>query len=107
MAAAEQFEPLELEALQQGPGVWGAFLAALEPRPVASLMAKAQPPLRNFYPQIISFPVLLAAFRKAAKGKRREHRQGPDPRGQAPPAAVRGAQQVGTQTRGMSTARKN
>ena len=35
-------------------------------------MAKAQPPLRNLYPQIISFPVLLAAFRKAAKGKRRD-----------------------------------
>jgi formylglycine-generating enzyme required for sulfatase activity len=35
LAAAEQFERLELEALQQGPGVWEAFLAALEPRPVA------------------------------------------------------------------------
>ena len=52
-------------------------LAALEPRPVASLMAKAQPPLRNLYPQIISFPVLLAAFRKAAKGKRRDMARGP------------------------------
>jgi len=33
-------------------------------------MAKAQPPLRNLYPQITSFSTLLAAFRKAAKGKR-------------------------------------
>lgn len=40
-------------------------------------MAKAQPPLRNLYPQIISFPVLLAAFRKAAKGKRRDMARGP------------------------------
>jgi retron-type reverse transcriptase len=33
-------------------------------------MAKAQPPLRTLYPQITSFSTLLAAFRKASKGKR-------------------------------------
>jgi RNA-directed DNA polymerase len=33
-------------------------------------MAKPQPPLRNLYPRITSFSTLLAAFRKASKGKR-------------------------------------
>ena len=32
LAAAEQFERLEEEALEQGAGVWEAFLASLEPR---------------------------------------------------------------------------
>jgi formylglycine-generating enzyme required for sulfatase activity len=32
LAAAEQFERLEEQALEQGAGVWEAFLAALEPR---------------------------------------------------------------------------
>lgn len=35
LAAAEQLEQLEEQALAQGPGVWEAFLAALEPRPEA------------------------------------------------------------------------
>ncbi len=33
LAAAEQLEQLEEQALLQGPGVWEAFLATLEPRP--------------------------------------------------------------------------
>ena len=33
-------------------------------------MAKPQPPLRNLYPRLTSFSTLLAAFRKASKGKR-------------------------------------
>jgi retron-type reverse transcriptase len=33
-------------------------------------MAKPQPPLRNLYPRITCFSTLLAAFRKASKGKR-------------------------------------
>jgi formylglycine-generating enzyme required for sulfatase activity len=35
LAAAEQFERLEEQALAQGPAVWEAFLAALEARPEA------------------------------------------------------------------------
>jgi hypothetical protein len=35
LAAAEQFERLEEQALSEGSGVWEAFLAALEPRPEA------------------------------------------------------------------------
>ncbi len=35
LAAAEQFERLEEQALSEGSGVWEAFLAALEPRPAA------------------------------------------------------------------------
>ncbi|MCX5952022.1 MAG: SUMF1/EgtB/PvdO family nonheme iron enzyme [Cyanobacteria bacterium] len=35
LAAAEQFERLEQQALSEGSGVWEAFLAALEPRPAA------------------------------------------------------------------------
>jgi formylglycine-generating enzyme required for sulfatase activity len=35
LAAAEQFERLEEQALSEGAGVWEAFLAALEPRPAA------------------------------------------------------------------------
>jgi formylglycine-generating enzyme required for sulfatase activity len=35
LAAAEQFERLEEQALSDGSGVWEAFLAALEPRPAA------------------------------------------------------------------------
>jgi len=35
LAAAEQFERLEEQALSDGTGVWKAFLAALEPRPAA------------------------------------------------------------------------
>jgi formylglycine-generating enzyme required for sulfatase activity len=35
LAAAEQFERLEEQALERGPEVWEAFLAALEPRPAA------------------------------------------------------------------------
>ena len=33
-------------------------------------MAKPPPPLRHLYPRITSFPTLLAAYRKASKGKR-------------------------------------
>ena len=33
-------------------------------------MAKSPPPLRDLYPRITAFPTLLAAFRKASKGKR-------------------------------------
>ena len=33
-------------------------------------MAKTPPPLRHLYPRITSFPTLLAAYRKASKGKR-------------------------------------
>ncbi len=33
-------------------------------------MAKSPPPLRHLYPRITSFPTLLAAYRKASKGKR-------------------------------------
>ena len=33
-------------------------------------MAKLPPPLRDLYPRITSFPTLLAAYRKASKGKR-------------------------------------
>ena len=33
-------------------------------------MAKPPPPLRHLYHRITSFPTLLAAFRKASKGKR-------------------------------------
>ncbi|MFZ9753736.1 MAG: SUMF1/EgtB/PvdO family nonheme iron enzyme [Cyanobium sp.] len=35
LAAAEQFERLEEQALSEGSGVWEEFLAALEPRPEA------------------------------------------------------------------------
>ena len=35
LAAAEQFERLEEQALERGPEVWEAFLEALEPRPAA------------------------------------------------------------------------
>jgi formylglycine-generating enzyme required for sulfatase activity len=35
LAAAEQLERLEEQALEQGPDVWEAFVAALEPRPEA------------------------------------------------------------------------
>ena len=33
-------------------------------------MAKRPPPLRDLYPRITAFPTLLAAFRKASRGKR-------------------------------------
>jgi hypothetical protein len=33
-------------------------------------MAKPPPPLRDLFPRITSFPTLLAAYRKASKGKR-------------------------------------
>jgi hypothetical protein len=33
-------------------------------------MAKPPPPLRDLFPRINSFPTLLAAYRKASKGKR-------------------------------------
>lgn len=33
-------------------------------------MAKRPPPLLDLYPRITAFPTLLAAYRKASKGKR-------------------------------------